>query len=243
MPGSPSLLNTVVSTNADSIFPDPYFDVSGLRSFTIQVFGTFTGTIIFQVSNDPGNTPTNWTTLSQNISVPGVLSIQLGYRFLRIGATSFSAGSANIRVLFSTENIASSGSSGGGDASEATLQSIFGALDTVEPKLQSIIDKSPGIALLKKSVALTGSGVVIDPAAGKRLYIFNLKFSLSADMTDVAFKFASNPAFEKYLAPKTGGLYGSNLHPNYIQGAVDEVLNCDITGTGTVQINVEYLEV
>lgn len=193
----------------------------------------------------------------------------------------------------------SGGASGGGDASEATLQAILAALDTVETKLQaiadntdllegytdgleglltqirdyvdtleantdgletlttavrdyldtvetklqSLIDKMENTAILKKTIALTGSGNVHTPGSGKKIRIFNLKFSLSADMTDVAFKFGSGSAFEKYLAPKTGGLYGSNTHPDYNEGAVDEILKCDITGTGTVQINLEYVEV
>lgn len=97
--------------------------------------------------------------------------------------------------------------------------------------------------ILKKTVALTSSGTIHTPATGKKLRVYNLKFSLSADMTDVAMKFGNGSAFEKFLAPKSGGLYGTNLHPNYTEGAADEALKCDITGTGTVQINLDYIEV
>lgn len=97
--------------------------------------------------------------------------------------------------------------------------------------------------ILKKTVALAASGTIHTPASGKKLRVYNLKFSLSADMTDVAMKFGSNSAFEKFLAPKSGGLYGTNLHPNYTEGEIDEALKCDITGTGTVQINLDYIEV
>lgn len=152
---------------------------------------------------------------------------------------------AQLRALGSTGSNAAAGAAGGGggDASEATLQLIHADLDTVETKLQSLIDKAESTSILKKTVALTGSGNVLTPASGKKIRVFNLKFSLSADMTDVAFKFGSGTAFEKYLAPKTGGLYGSNTHPDYNEGAIDEILKCDITGTGTVQINLEYVEV
>lgn len=122
----------------------------------------------------------------------------------------------------------------------AATQTTLAAVDT---KLQSLIDKAAGSAVIKKTIALASSGNVHTPVTGKKIRIFNLKFSLSADMTDVAFKFGSGSAFEKYLAPKTGGLYGSNTHPDYYDGAVDEILKCDITGTGTVQINLEYVEV
>ena len=98
-------------------------------------------------------------------------------------------------------------------------------------------------AIIKKTVALTGSGVVLDPAAGKKIRLYSMRFSLSADMTDVAFNFGAGDDFEKYLTPKAGGLYGGNTHPDYVEGAVDETLDCVITGTGTVQINIEYLEI
>lgn len=130
-----------------------------------------------------------------------------------------------------------------GLATETTLLAVRDYLDTVETKLQTLIDKSAGSAVLKKTVALTESGTIHDPAAGKKIRVFSIKFSLSATMTDVAFKFASGTAFEKYLTPKAGGLYGSNIHPDYVEGATDEVLNCDITGTGTVQVNIEYVEI
>lgn len=130
-----------------------------------------------------------------------------------------------------------------GLATEATLAAIAGYLDTVETKLQSLIDKAPGSAILKKTVALTGSGTVHDPAVGKKIRLYGMKFSLSADMTDVAFDFGAGSAFEKYLSPKAGGLYGWNTHPDYVEGGVDENLDCVITGTGTVQINIEYVEV
>jgi hypothetical protein len=60
----------------------------------------------------------------------------------------------------------------------------------------------------------------------------------------VSFRFtAGGTDYEKYVTPKSGGLYGSNNHPNYIEGGVDEVLYCNISGTTTVQINIDYLEV
>jgi hypothetical protein len=74
--------------------------------------------------------------------------------------------------------------------------------------------------------------------------VYNNRFSLSADMTSVSFRFtAGGSDYEKYLTPKAGGLYGANNQPNYVQGGVDEVLYCSISGTGTVQINLDYVEV
>lgn len=107
--------------------------------------------------------------------------------------------------------------------------------------LQSVIT---GNSVLKKTVVLTSSGTIHTPTSGKKLRIYATKFSLSADMTDISFRFTSGGTdTEKYISPRSGGLYGSNNHPNYYQGGTDEVYYCAITGSGNVQINIDYLEV
>jgi hypothetical protein len=128
----------------------------------------------------------------------------------------------------------------------ATAVPISGALTDTQLRATPVPVSgsfSAASAILKKTVALTGSGTVHTTTVGKVLRVFSVKFSVSADMTDVAFKFASGSAFEKYLVPKAGGLYGANNHPDYVAGGTAEALNCDITGTGTVQINIDYLEI
>ncbi len=101
-----------------------------------------------------------------------------------------------------------------------------------------------GQGVTKMTTSLAASGNVRTPASGKKIRVYASRFSLTADATSVSFRFTSGGTdFEKYLAPKTGGLYGSNNHPNYVEGGVDEVLYCVISGTTTVQINIDYLEV
>ncbi len=101
-----------------------------------------------------------------------------------------------------------------------------------------------GLSVLKKTTVLSGSGNVHTPASGKKVRVYNTKFSLDATLTSVSFRFASGGTdYEKYLAPHTGGLYGTNNHPNYVEGGVDEVVYCVISGSGNVQINIDYLEV
>lgn len=103
---------------------------------------------------------------------------------------------------------------------------------------------STGNGVTKLTTSLASSGTVRTPASGKSIRVYATRFSLTADATSVSFRFtAGGTDYEKYLSPKTGGLYGSNNHPNYVQGGVDEVLYCAIAGTTTVQINVDYLEV
>lgn len=110
-----------------------------------------------------------------------------------------------------------------------------------ESTLQSLLT---GQGVTKLSISLAASGNVRTPASGKKIRVYASRFSLTADATSVSFRFtAGGTDHEKYVAPKTGGLYGSNNHPNYIEGGVDEVLYCVISGTTTVQINIDYLEV
>lgn len=101
-----------------------------------------------------------------------------------------------------------------------------------------------GLPVLKKTTVLSGSGAVHTPASGKKVRVYNTKFSLDATLTSVSFRFTSGGTdYEKYLAPHTGGLYGTNNHPNYMEGGTDQAVYCAISGTGNVQINIDYLEV
>ncbi len=110
-----------------------------------------------------------------------------------------------------------------------------------ETTLQSLLS---GQGVSKKTTVLSSSGTVHTPGSGKKVRVYATRFSLSADATSVSFRFTSGGTdYEKYSTPKTGGLYGSNNHPNYVEGGVDEVLYCVISGTTNVQINIDYLEV
>jgi hypothetical protein len=119
-----------------------------------------------------------------------------------------------------------------------------GILQTIDNDIKGTQPRDVAKRILKKTIALSASGIVHTPATNKKISLFSVKFSLSADMTDVSFRWtAGGSDFEKYLAPKTGGLYGANNHPDYIEGAVDQPLYCNITGSGNVQVNIDYLEI
>ncbi len=110
-----------------------------------------------------------------------------------------------------------------------------------EESLASLIS---GQGVSKVTVSLAASGNVLTPGSGNKIRVYASRFSLTTDATFVSFRFtAGGTDHEKYVTPKAGGLYGANNHPNYIEGGVDEVLYCVISGTTTVQINVDYLEV
>lgn len=109
---------------------------------------------------------------------------------------------------------------------------------------ETLLTMVSGQGVSKKTVTLTGSGIIHTPATGKKLRVYANRFSLSADMSNVSFRFgAGGTDFEKYISPKTGGLYGANNHPNFVEGNIDEVVYCIINGTGSVQINLDYKEV
>lgn len=110
-----------------------------------------------------------------------------------------------------------------------------------EESLQSLLT---GQSVNKLTTSLAISDTILTPASGKKIRVYASRFSLTADATSVSFRFTSiGTDHEKYISPKTGGLYGANNHPNYIEGGVDEVLYCVISGTTSVQINIDYLEV
>lgn len=110
-----------------------------------------------------------------------------------------------------------------------------------EETLQELL---AGQGVSKLTTSLSSSGTILTPGSGKKIRVYASRFSLTADATSVSFRFTSGGTdHEKYISPKTGGLYGANNHPNFIEGGVDEVLYCVISGTTTVQINIDYLEV
>lgn len=126
---------------------------------------------------------------------------------------------------------------------------VVGVKDSTNSRINPATEESVALLLNGQSVtkittSLGSSGVVHTPASGKRIRVYSTRFSLNTDTTSVGFRFTSGGTdYERYLSPKTGGLYGSNNHPNYVEGGVDEELFCSLVGTSTLQINIDYLEV
>lgn len=102
----------LVSALSDNIF-EGVLDISDLRSVTIHVSGTFDLSLIVEVSNDIGE-PTHWidiaiipNTGSRNVASaithPGMYSIPLGYRALRVRCAGYGSGSALVNAVFSKD--------------------------------------------------------------------------------------------------------------------------------------------
>ena len=110
-----------------------------------------------------------------------------------------------------------------------------------EESLQALLE---GQSVEKMTISLSSSGNALVPGSGKKIRVYSARFSLTADLTSVSFRFTSGGVdYERYVSPKAGGLYGANNHPNYVEGGVDEPLYVVISGTGTVQINIDYIEI
>lgn len=82
------------------------FDALEYQSVAVQITGTFTGTISFQVSNDG----VNWRaktlveaggTIATTTNGMGVWSADVGARFFRLAMTSFTTGSATVLIEYS----------------------------------------------------------------------------------------------------------------------------------------------
>jgi hypothetical protein len=123
------------------------------------------------------------------------------------------------------------------------LNALESVINPATSENQATIIANQRRSLLKKTVDLTASGTIHTPTSGKKIRLYNMRFSLSADMTSVAYNFGANPDFEKYTNPKGGGLYGTNIHPDYNDGAINEALEVVIVGTGTVTTNIVYEEI
>lgn len=126
---------------------------------------------------------------------------------------------------------------------------VVGVKDSTDTRInpateETLQDLLTGQSVDKITTELSVSGNVLVPASGKKIRVYSTRFSLTADVTSVGFRFTSGGTdYERYVSPKTGGLYGANNHPNFVEGGIDEALYCSIVGTATVQINLDYLEV
>ena len=114
----------------------------------------------------------------------------------------------------------------GGTPSATTVGIKNSSNSQINPATEETVSELQiGLKVQKKSVLLNATDVVHTPTSGKKIRIYNMKFSLSADLTSISFRFTSGGTdFEKYLVPKAGGLYGANNQPNYYEGGVDESL-------------------
>lgn len=103
----PGTQTKTVSALSDNVF-DGVLDISDLRSASIQVSGTFSLTLLVEVSNDLGENPTTWDAV-ETITAVGMYDLPLAYRSLRLRCSSYVSGTASISAVFSKEQMASDG--------------------------------------------------------------------------------------------------------------------------------------
>lgn len=120
--------------------------------------------------------------------------------------------------------------------------SVVGVKNAANTRIDPATASGQGVT--KLTAGISASGNIRVPAAGKKIRVYSTRFTLDANLASVSFRFTSGGTdYEKYLSTKTGGLYGSNNHPNYVEGGVDEALYCVLSGSANVQVNIDYLEI
>jgi hypothetical protein len=91
--GPMKLLSAVTATGASD-----WIDARTMREKTLQVTGTFTGTVAFQGSNDGGTTAVS---LGTDLTAAGKITNSEAWALVRANVTAFTAASGSITaVLF-----------------------------------------------------------------------------------------------------------------------------------------------
>ena len=68
---------------------------------SVQVSGTFVGTVAFEYSNDG----VNWIALGAAISAAGLISLAVSAAFVRANCTAFTSGTINVTFFNSTGSV------------------------------------------------------------------------------------------------------------------------------------------
>lgn len=105
---------------------------------------------------------------------------------------------------------------------------------------QSSTSGSTGKAISRFSGAVSATGTLITPASGKKIRVYGLRFTIDGNADAIAFTLGSE--IEKYRTVKAGGMYGTNLTPNYVEGSTDQPLTITVTNlvSGSVQVIADY---
>jgi len=101
---TPGNVTAAVSDDLQNIF-DGILDISDLQSVSIHVFGTFSVSLVVEVSNEHSESPENFVEIL-TITRPGIHTLPLGYRTLRIRSTGYVSGEASVIAVFSREDVA-----------------------------------------------------------------------------------------------------------------------------------------
>jgi hypothetical protein len=174
--GQGSTINTV-SANATALNTDvfPALDVSAYSSASIQITGTWAGTITFQVSDDGVNyvsqvvansITTGGSVLSTTTS--GVYSVPLFHRYLRVRMTAYTSGTAvGTTVLFgSTRAVQAVGVAGtisnNANTSSATIQALAAQTASGNSAISTIGTSYRNAVLTLNCTASSGTGQTLN---------------------------------------------------------------------------------
>lgn len=86
--------------------------------------------------------------------------------------------------------------------------------------------------------ALIGDNTLITPAAGKRLKVYRVTYTVASNITgEVQIKLGA-VIKSRVVNPQLGGMYGFNLAPNFILGAINESLIINLPAIVVVDVDV-----
>lgn len=267
----PGIQTKTVSALSDNVF-DGVLDISDLRSASIQVSGTFSLTLLVEVSNDLGENPDTWDTI-ETITTPGMYPIALSYRSLRLRCSSYASGSADLSAIFSKEqpivmNVdvpAPSAPEGG--ATEATLSSISTKVDGLTtpadtqpvsiaalPALPSGNNNIGDVDILTlptdASSATTvdatalGDTTIVSITNSPRLYYICLSAD-GANTADVRVVVRIGASQKYTLSLKPGVIWARNIGAGrkYITGSTGDDIIVNLSAAQTVHVSVEYADI
>ncbi len=91
---------------------------------------------------------------------------------------------------------------------------------------------------------LAGDTDLITPAAGMRLKIYRVTYTVAANVTGEIIIKLGAVTLSRVQNPMAGAVYGFNLSPNFVRGLVDTKLIVTLpAGPPTVDIDVCYEEI
>lgn len=218
--------------------------VQGMGTGSVQLTGTFTGTVSFTVSNNGTNytavnmTPPNSTTAVTSSTSTGLWSGAVaGYRYFRACMTSYTSGAANA-VL--SASLSGGGGGGGGSASSVSItQGGNTAAVNASSQLSVTCANCSGTGVSANEDAAFVDGNAVTPAGTVRQDTLTTDTSLTGDVSVL-----KSDSVGRLYTTGTGGTFpvsgtaaadaAVSGNPVYIAGRASAAAPTDVSADGDV---------
>ena len=244
------------SLNADLVAST---DVSAYKWFSLQILGTFTGTLTFQGSNDNSNwvsIPVNdlaSNVMSTTKTTTGIVHAPIAFRYLRIRMTSYTSGTATgVLQLYTSPasllGVTPNSATGSGVPANAFYIGVRDTNSNLQPLYNdSVGDAQPGLVVAPRlkngelqrapTTFKTFSGTVITsettiwtPAAGKKFRLMGYVITQTATTGDITVR--DNTAGTTILVIPAHTLGVVQVSPNLGNGKLSAATNNVLTMQG-----------